>query len=149
VIGTEEATLLESGGSAVVGTVDAARRPEATRAWGIEVRGDRLRVLIPATSDRSVANLRGGGAVAVTVTEVATLRSVQVKGRAVQVEDATEADRARSERYREAFFDAVHRTDGSDPVRLARMLPAALVAVECTIEAAFDQTPGPDAGRRL
>lgn len=148
-IGTEEASLLESGGSAVVGTVDGDLLPDSTRAWGVQVRGDRLRFLLPAASTRSVANLRAGGPVALTVTEVLQLRSVQVKGRAVLVEDPTADDLERSERYRQAFFRAVHEADGSDPALLQRMYPDALVAVECTIEAAFDQTPGPGAGRQL
>lgn len=150
-IGTEEATLLESGGSAVVGTVDGDLLPDATRAWGVRVDGDRGRVrfLLPASSARSVANLRAGGRVALTVTEVLQLRSVQVKGRAVLVEAPTAEDVESSERYRNAFFQAVHDADGSDIALLQRMAPAALVAVECTIEVAFDQTPGPDAGRQL
>ena len=148
-IGTEEASLLESGGSAVVGTVDADLLPDSTRAWGVQVNGDRLRLLLPAASTRSVANLRAGGPVALTVTEVLHLRSVQVKGRAVAVEEPTPDDLRRSERYRTEFFQAVHDADGSDIVLLGRMAPDALVAVECTIDAAFDQTPGPGAGRQL
>ena len=148
-IGTEEASLLESGGSAVVGTVDGDLLPDSTRAWGVQVKGDRLRFLLPAASTRSVANLRAGGPVALTVTEVLHLRSVQVKGRAAVVEEPAPDDLARSQRYRAEFFRAVHEADGSDIALLERMAPDALVAVECTIEAAFDQTPGPGAGRQL
>ena len=148
-IGTEHASLLESGGSAVVGTVDGDLLPDATRAWGVRIQADRLRVLLPAASTRSVANLRAGGPLALTVTEVLSLRSVQVKGRAVLVEEPTPDDLERGERYRTEFFQAVHDADGSDVGALQRMVPDALVAVECTIESAFDQTPGPDAGRRL
>jgi len=149
VIGTEEASLLESGGSAVVGTVGADLLPDSTRAWGVQVKGDRLRFLMPAASTRSVANLRAGGPVALTVTEVLQLRSVQVKGRAVLVEEPTGDDLDRSDRYRRAFFQAVHDADGTDVALLQRMYPERLVVVECTIDAAFDQTPGPGAGRQL
>lgn len=141
--------MLESAGSAVVGTVDDHGLPDATRAWGTWVRDGGLRFLLPASATRSLANLRAGGAVALTVTEVRTLRSVQVKGRATRVEEPTDDDLARAERYREQFFTSVHEADGSPTEALQNLVPAAFVAVECTVDAVFDQTPGPSAGLRV
>ena len=148
-IRTEEANLLESAGSSIVGTVDRDGMPDAARAWGTWVGDGGVRFLLSASASRSLDNLRGVGLLALTVTEVRTLRSVQVKGRATRVEDATEEDLAATARYSERFFTNVHEADGSPIEALQRLLPRAFVAVECTVDAVFDQTPGPSAGLRL
>ena len=148
-IRTDEVALLESGTSLVVGTVDDDGMPDAARAWSAKVDGDHLRLLLPATATPTVDNLRAGGAVAVTATMVDTLRSLQLKGRALAVEPATDDDRARMATYVDAFFENVHRTDGSAVERLRNLLPDNVVAVVCTVEHVFDQTPGPRAGSRL
>lgn len=148
-IGTEVAKLLESGSSLVVGTVDADGLPDATRAWGAWVLHDpeRVRFLLPTESVRSLENLAGGGLVAMTASDVVTLRSIQIKGRALLVEPATRDDLDLCERYRDEFFGAVNETDAIALELLEQMVPSGYVAVECTVTAAFDQTPGPTAGR--
>ena len=147
-IRTEDAELLESPHSAVVGTVDPAGLPDASRAWGIWVdrEADRLRCLLPAGEERLLANLAADGRIAINLTHVADLRSVQVKGRALSVEPATEEDLRRHRAYWEAFLENVHRTDGTSRELLTRLTPAALVAVEVAVDSVFDQTPGPTAG---
>jgi hypothetical protein len=148
-IGTEVTKLLESGSSLVVGTVDEDGLPDATRAWGAWVLHDpeRVRFLLPDGSSRSLENLSAGGLVAMTASDVVTLRSVQIKGRALLVEPATRDDLDLSEQYRREFFRAVNETDAIAVELLDNMVPPGFVAVECTVTAAFDQTPGPTAGR--
>jgi hypothetical protein len=145
------AKLLESGCALIVGTVDLDGLPEATRAWGARVPagGSRVRFLVNSDDDRSIDNLRTGGAVALTATDVPTLKSVQVKGRAVLVENATEDDLETTRQYQAGFFEAVEATEGTPVALLSRLVPAAFTAVECTVEELFDQTPGPTAGARL
>ena len=151
-IGTDEAKLLESPASTIVGTVDPDGLPHASRAWGAWVLagGTRLRFLVPAADARTAANVAATERLAFTATVVDTLRSVQVKGeRATVTGPATADDRVLHERYTEAFFQAVHDADGTDIAALRHMTPAALVAVECDVAAVFDQTPGPTAGTCL
>ncbi|HYD10320.1 MAG TPA: pyridoxamine 5'-phosphate oxidase family protein [Acidimicrobiales bacterium] len=151
-IGTDEIKMLESPVSTVVGTVDATGMPHASRAWGTWVLdgGRRMRFLVPAADTRTAENVRATGLVAFTGTVVNTLRSVQVKGRNGVVDGpATGDDRVLHERYSNAFFQAVHESDGMDVVALRNLLPDALVAVEFEVEEVFDQTPGPTAGAKL
>lgn len=149
-IGTDEAKLLESG-SLVVGSVDADAVPDASRGWGAWALdgGRRIRILLPATDERTIENLRGGGRLAVNASDVRTLKSVQVKGRTRLVEQPTPADIELCRRYVEEFFRTVHEADGTPVELLAAMAPASVIAVEVDVEAVFDQTPGPTAGRAV
>jgi hypothetical protein len=150
-LSAEVVGLIESGCSAIVGTVDPDGLPDAERAWGQwTLRGpERLRFLLPASAARSLANLAAGGQVAFTVTVVDTLQSLQMKGRALVVEPPSRDDRELGDRYVEAFVKAVHETDGTEVALLRNMVPSDYVAVEMTVDAVFDQTPGPTAGRCL
>lgn len=148
-IGTDEAKLLESG-SLVIGTVDEDGMPDAARAWGAWPLdgGRRIRLLVTASDERSIDNLRRGGRVAVNVSDPPTLKSIQLKGRATCVEPPTQADLELSAHYAEVFLRLVEDTDGTPYELLRNMVPAAVVAVEAEVEAVFDQTPGPTAGQR-
>ena len=75
-----------------------------------------------------------------------TLHSRQLKGRAEAIGPATGADRARAARYCAAFFADIEATDGQPRELLDQIVPAAYVACTVTVEALFDQTPGPGAG---
>lgn len=150
-IGADEAKVLESGTSAVVGTVAADGAPDASRSWGCWTLdgGRRIRFLLPERDATALANLRSVGRVALTATEVDTLESVQVKGQATVVGPATADDLALHRRYVEEFLRNVHEADGT-PIDLLRgMVPRGLVAVEAEVEGVWDQTPGPTAGRSL
>ena len=141
--------LLEPGMSLIVGTVDAAGNPDSSRAWGVRNEGEHLRVLCDAASETALKNLRSTGRIAVTATDIATLRSAQVKGTVVAIDDTDDDDLAVFAAYWPALLQAIHDEQGTAFPLMKRMVPARLVAVTCTIEAAFNQTPGPGAGRRL
>jgi hypothetical protein len=146
--GTE---LFESGCALIVGTVAADNTPEATRAWGAEVLagGTRLRVIVDAAAQRTLANLGATGRVAVTATDVTNYASLQAKGIGANDGCETAADRARRQVFTTEFFARVAETDGVPVELLERLLPDAYVAFEMTVEEVFDQTPGPAAGRQL
>jgi len=145
------ATLLRSPCSLIVGTVDASGVPSATRAFGLQIleNGSRLRLLLTSTGCPAVDNLRATGAIAVTGTDVHTLDSVQVKGRADVVEPATDADEPLFAQYTDQFFAKISASDGVPRDVVERLRPHSYIAVEMTVEALFDQTPGPRAGRAL
>lgn len=148
---TELTTMLEAGAGLVVGTVSPDGVPRADRAWSASVVDDetcRIRFVMSADDAAVVDNLQSG-TVSLTGADVRTYQSVQLKGRPVVVEAPTAADVELAGRQSEAFFEAVHHTDGNLVEGLRRMLPHEMVAVEMIVEESFDQTPGPSAGTAL
>ena len=144
--------FLESGCALILGTVAADGEPHVVRGWGLTVlSGDqtRVRVLVEAENPVAIANLGATGAVAVTAVNVRTFRGVQLKGRAVVVEDGTDADRARAAQYRESFFAIVHEVEGTALELLRRLNADDYAACEIEVDEWFDQTPGPSAGTAI
>ncbi|WP_242356963.1 MULTISPECIES: pyridoxamine 5'-phosphate oxidase family protein [Anaeromyxobacter] len=145
------AGFLESGVSVLVATRDARLSPDALRAMGVRVErgGAELTVFLPAaTSREALANLRDNGRIAVCFSRAADHRSVQVKGRAVEVGEAGADERERVERYLDALADAwgVIGIPARATLRLAHW---PCHAVRVRVEGVFVQTPGPDAGAPL
>ena len=149
----ETRAFLESGCGLIVGTVAPDGAPYAGRGWGLDVLEvgppAHLRLLLDADDEGTIANVVDGAAIAVTATNVRTLRSIQLKGRALGPEVLTPAVEARGERYVEAFFADVEAVDGVPWDRFEHFMPSGIVV--CTLEAheRFDQTPGPGAGARV
>lgn len=147
----ELTAFLESGCSTIVGFVTVTGEPFASRGWGTKVEPGtpvRIRLLVSAAAVRALG-LAPPFAIAVTGADVRTLRSVQLKGTATAIEQVDDDDLARSTRFCEAFFGDVADVDGIEPELMQRLVPADLLA--CTIEVAeaYDQTPGPAAGKPL
>ena len=141
--------LLEPGMSLIVGTVDAAGNPDSSRAWGVRRDGDHLRVLFDAAAVTALANLRATGRLALTSTEISTLRSVQVKAELVAVDEVDDEDRAFFDAYWPSLLRAIQEEQGTELEVMQRLVPSNVVAVTCRVDATFDQTPGPGAGQRL
>jgi hypothetical protein len=147
-LGSDLQPVVEAGMSLVVGTVSADGEPRAHRAWWatiVDPDVPRLRFVM-SNDDTDLAARLANGAVSLTGANVATYESRQVKGRVATVEPPTVHDLERTRHSIDAFFDAIHRTDGNPLEHLARMLPEHYVAVEMTVEEVYDQTPGPKAG---
>lgn len=147
--------LLECGVATVIATHDADLVPEIARGWGTRVLPDRVTVELCVglpSGARAVANLADNSAIAVTCVRPTNYRQVQLKGRAVATSGATAEDRARVERHREEFSREVEQ------VGIPRTIvtgfwtcddPQSMVKVRFIVEEAYEQTPGPDAGRPL
>lgn len=140
-------SVLEAGTSLIIGTVGEDGEPRATRAFALTVVDDAptVRVLISADDPVAVEQLRTGR-VAITSADVRTLRSVQLKGRVVRVEASTDADIELMQEHSEAFFRAIHETDGHDIALVRSLLPITTITIEAVVEELYDQTPGPGAG---
>jgi hypothetical protein len=150
VITAETAELVESPCSLIVGTVDAAGLPDASRAWGAEVIDDgHVRLLLSTQAEVTRRNVERGGRVAVTATHFFTFESVQLKGVATLIEEATPADRIRFDHYCSGAAAAIAESDGTPLERVMRFMPAGIYACTMTVEAVFDQTPGRSAGAQL
>ena len=149
-IGSELAELLESPCSLIVGTVDATGLPDASRAWGVEVIDDgHVRLLLSTQAEVTRRNVERGGRVAVTATHFFTFESVQLKGVAIRIEEATPADRIRFDHYCSGAAAAIAESDGTPLERVMRFVTAGIYACTMTVEAVFDQTPGRSAGAQL
>ena len=143
--------LMESGCSLIVGTVDTDGLPDATRGWGALVLegGAQIRLLLATSAGVTLRNLRSTRRIALTATNFRTFDSVQVKGVVLAVEEATEADRDRFERFCAACEETLHEVTEAPIELLMRMEPSGVVACVMTVDEMFDQTPGPGAGTRL
>ncbi len=149
--GSQLAAITASGGGLVVGTVSADGEPRAVRAWSAVLRSEadaRLRVVMSADDTVSVENL-ANGRVAVTIADVRTFHSLQLKGPVVSTEEATPEDLEEMRIQSDTFLTAVHETDGNPLEGLRRMLPHEVVVFEMLVEDVYDQTPGPEAGVAL
>lgn len=147
----ELVALAQQGVSLLVGTCSPDLVPESVRAAGLRVwpGACQLTVLMPkATADVAIANLRANARLAVTIAEIETHRTVQVKGRVLAIRDGDEAERALSSRYStllRASFGWVGIPEGI--TRGLATWPA--WAVDLDITHVYMQTPGPVAGQQM
>lgn len=150
-VSDELKALLESGVAVLVGTGDNASHPRVDYGWGPRLRPDRLTIdvfLDTARAGRALANLKVNPKIAMTVADVVSYRSVQLKGTFRETRAANDGDHAWVQQRREAFLSATSLI--GDPPDLVRNLWLDdILCVTFVVEAAFDQTPGPGAGRPL
>ena len=149
-LSAELVEFVESGVSLLCGTRDAQLRPDCCRAVGAIVR-DRASVTVllnPLTAKRTLANLAGGGPVAMTASRPIDYRTIQVKGTASAPRPATEAEQMIAQRYLAAFTEALYLV-GLQRAVVRRLRVAPAVAIELAITDVFQQTPGPQAGVKL
>jgi predicted pyridoxine 5'-phosphate oxidase superfamily flavin-nucleotide-binding protein len=140
--------FLERGCAIVVGTAGADGAPHAQRAWSCEVLDDAtVRVLLDATDPVLREHLAETGRIAITAADVRTLRSVQLKGRAVSVEEEpTAEDLARFAAHLEELVTDIEMTDHFPRQLSERMVPPGYFVTVVAVEELYDQTPGPSAG---
>lgn len=143
--------FLHSGLSALIGTCDPSLRPACCRAVGVVIHegGTTMTVFVPdATAERTIANLRHSGHLALTMCRPENHRSVQLKGRVTSLRMALPTERATVERYIDAFADSVDAV-GMPRSRAHQLSSWPAWAIELTVEQLFTQTPGPRAGMPL
>jgi hypothetical protein len=150
---TEEVTeLIASGVDMYFATRDAALVPESMVAMGIKVHeaGCSVTAYLPeALSGATLANLRDNGQVAITLSRPRDHLTVQIKGTFVSVRRSTEAEKELQAVFRAALVEQFASVCG-----IPRSLTRSIVwwpslAVEVTVHAVYDQTPGPNAGEPL
>jgi hypothetical protein len=147
----ELAEFFASGIATIVGSCDERLRPDCMRAIGVraDAATGEVEVLLPvANAERTLANLRANGRIAVTFGRAVDHRSIQVKGRMLEIRDGVEADRELAEQFLRNL--AADWVPGGIPPRITKSLtswPAAVVRL--AVEELFVQTPGPGAGAEL
>jgi hypothetical protein len=143
------ACLMDEGAGLLIGTADADGTPRATRGWGVRLDADgRLRVIVGADDPTVVANLHDR-VVAVTTASVRTLKSVQLKGPVLAIDDPDADDLAAVEAQTDQFVRGIVETDGYPEHIVRRLVPDRYLSIVIDVGAGFDQTPGPAAGAAL
>jgi hypothetical protein len=152
-IGPEQAALIGRRVSIIVGSRDADLRPHVMRAVACRLSEDRRRVtvILPERGSRQVLeDLRANGRIAVVFSEPTTDRTLQVKGDDAVIRPADDEDAARVEQHLRNFVDEIGQLGfGAEVAHTMLGHDAHRVAVEFTVAAAFEQTPGPAAGEPL
>jgi hypothetical protein len=142
--------FLERGCAMVVGTVAGDGAPHAQRAFGCSVvDATTVRVLLDSTDRVLREHLETTRAIAITSADVRTLRSVQMKGHVLEVQQPTVDDVARCEAHNDELFRDIEETDHFPREYPERMVPPGYLVVVVAVEDLYDQTPGPGAGARV
>lgn len=150
-IDDEVRVFLQGPVSAMLGTADGLHVADVTRIAGVLASDDQasMRVLVAANATVARANAaEPGDAVALLVTDITNYRSLQWKGTVVAWHEPTPGDLTLLDGHVERFLAAAP-TVGLDATKARRCFPSDVVALEVAVNALFDQTPGPDAGRRI
>jgi hypothetical protein len=150
-VDAELANLHDRGVAIVVATRDDEMRPEIVRAWGIEVADDGMtaRLCVSASRDsRTMSNLAGNGAIAVTMVLPSTYLMIQMKGHVTEIGEPTAAQLERVDAHVAAFVAEVEPV--GLPAELARRyVHYDFIAITVAVRERYDQTPGPHAGARV
>jgi hypothetical protein len=143
--------LIESGVGIEVGTRDQQNVPEAQPALGAKVnhREATITLFLQAPlAARTRTNVEANGLVAVTFSRILDSFSVQLKGTARVVGEASAEHHAIAERYLVAFAEQLSIVGVPRSVtRRIRLRPG--LVLEFTPLEVFQQTPGAGAGRRV
>lgn len=142
---------LEPGNAVLIGTVDAQGRPSCCRA--IAMRSDNdlktITVFLPvATSQQTIQDLATTRRIAVTSSFPPDHCTTQLKGTTLEARLARDDERAFVRERLDAFAAILHSI--GVPRRLTESInywPAFAVSVQ--VDHIFEQTPGPQAGKRI
>jgi hypothetical protein len=142
--------FLESGVATLIGTADSTGRPHVAYGWAPRVKDETtMEVFIDAArAERTLRNLDENGRIAVTVAHPVSVRSVQLKGTFIEAGAPEGAD---NEYVRERREDFVTSTSliGDPPDIIRALWLEDVLRLAFSVELAFDQTPGPNAGQPL
>lgn len=145
--------FLESGLSIILGVVGADGRARTGRALAVRVtEGGVIRILYPGEGNGAVTDTaRTGGRIAATFSAPLSHRTLQIKGGPCRVEEIAPEDLAAAERQADAFAGILAALGYTTPFvqAICDYQSAGLCALSFPAEAAFEQTPGPGAGRSI
>jgi hypothetical protein len=154
VLDEDHAAFVQSGLSIVVASRSTENIPSVVRALGCRVASDRRTITVLMWAAQAAAlldDVRATGTIAVVFTRPSTHRTIQVKGTDAAVVPPAEGDSdivARTTNLLVEGLDGLGFPPGVVRTSL-RCDPDELAAVAFTPGAAFDQTPGPRAGKPL
>jgi hypothetical protein len=146
-------SFIESGLSIVVGVVGSGGRALTGRALAARVIGDATIRLIYAEEGNAAitATAQAGGPIAVTLSAPLSHRTLQIKGFSCRPEELLPEDETSARQQTDAF-SAILGSVGHSPAfvdAFSDYRSAALWVLSFPAQEAFEQTPGPGAGRSL
>ncbi|HET8869548.1 MAG TPA: hypothetical protein VFM48_03815 [Aquabacterium sp.] len=132
----------------------ATMRPSACRAFACRVSPDRQRITVfvrRTEASQLLLDVLEQDVVAVVYCLPETESAIQIKGRQVTLQAASPEDMAAIEDYCNRFLDGIVRLGFERAFGHSYMAVDAgqMVALTFTPELVFEQTPGPQAGRRM
>lgn len=143
--------FLESGVVLGCASRDARLVPRSVWPVGIRVESgaEEVTVFLPvATAGDVIANLRDSRRIALVATSAADHRSIQLKGKVVEIREAADDERSLTERYRASLGRNLEPL-GVPKFFVLRIQHWPAHAVRFQVEQLFVQTPGPAAGQPL
>ncbi|MGC4396719.1 hypothetical protein [Hydrogenophaga sp. T2] len=146
--------MMAKGVSLMLCSCDPALTPSVMRAVGsrIEDEGRRITAYLGrAQAAQLLADIASSGRLAAVFSQPSTHLTVQFKSRRVRIRETRADDTPHLERYLRSMEEEVAAV-GFAPVCAHALLahaPGDLVAVEFEPDEAYDQTPGPQAGRQV
>jgi hypothetical protein len=143
--------LIEGPSSILVGTRSAELVPNAIRGWGGKVSSDGQAIELfvdRPTAATGVSNIHDNGRVSACFTDITTNRSVQIKGRCVEVGDPQAGDWDLIDSHR-LGFQGICAMLGFPAPTIRNLWSTQVVKIRFIAEQVFNQTPGPDAGKSL
>lgn len=144
--------FLESGVSIILAVVGLDGRAKAGRAVAVRVAAGSVRVIYPVEGNASITrSAQAGGAIAATFSAPMSHRTIQLKAMSSRAEPIESEDHLCVERQIDAFAEVL-RTIGFAPPFVKSFCnnrSASVCVLSFLPEAAFEQTPGPGAGREL
>lgn len=151
VLDAEVKEIVESGVAIIVAASDSSGRPQVRYGWAARVHagGSAIDVFLDAPrSGPLLDNLAQTGRIAMTVGDPISYRSLQFKGSFTGSGAATQEDREWVQRGHEAFLISTALV-GDPPEAIRNLWMDDVIRITFSVESAFDQTPGPEAGRQL
>jgi len=150
-INPEIEEFLASGVVTLIGTGDAAGRPHAAIGWAPRASGSGATLdvfLDTVRAEQTLANLADNGRIAVTMMHPSSYRALQLKGTFRDSGTPGAVDNEWVQQQREAFVASASLV-GDPPSVLRNLWFDEVIRVTFAVEGAFNQTPGPEAGRPL
>jgi len=144
--------LQDRGAIAVSGTRDANRVPHVhyVSGWDVEPDQQTIRCSINrAYLDYLFSSLEDNGQFSLTVEQIGTHETYQLKGNYAGQAEANDADFAAHQRIAERFAKAVSMLFGLSEDHCRAFISSPSVIVRFTVREIFLQTPGPGAGHRV
>jgi hypothetical protein len=137
--------------AANVGANHPAHGPRVTTGWGVRVHPEsgRAEVFVDVrSSGEFLEAVRADGRVAVVLADPISYRSLQLKGRVIEIGDPSPLDIAWVARTRETFMAAV-AIIGEAPAVSRNSWTEEVTRISFAVGELFDQTPGRNAGQRI
>ena len=146
------AFLKDKGTVAVSGTRDATLTPHVHYVSGWDVEPDQRTIrcsINRAYLDYLFSSLENNGQFSLTVEQIGTHETYQLKGNYAGQAEPNDADFAAHQRIADRFAKAVSALFGLSEEDCRAFISSPTVIVRFTVREIFLQTPGPGAGRRV